>query len=81
MRFEREADGRWIAVVDALPGVMAYGVTYADARARATGVALQVIAEQIDDAKVIPDPVMLASALVLALRLFAAAITSALPVR
>jgi hypothetical protein len=30
--FEREEDGRWIAEIEALPGVMAYGATRAEAR-------------------------------------------------
>ena len=31
---EREEDGRWLAEIPALPGVMAYGVTSADAVAK-----------------------------------------------
>lgn len=31
IELEKEADGRWIAAVAALPGVLAYGVTETDA--------------------------------------------------
>lgn len=43
---EREDDGRWLAEVPALPGVMSYGVSDMEARAKATALALRVIAEQ-----------------------------------
>lgn len=36
---EREEDGRWIADVPALPGVLAYGTTEAEARARTISLA------------------------------------------
>jgi predicted RNase H-like HicB family nuclease len=45
---EREADGRWIAEVPELPGVMAYGVTQGDAMAKAETLALRVIADQLE---------------------------------
>ena len=52
MRFtietERETDGRWIAEVMELPGVMVYGATPADAVARAQALALRVVAERIE---------------------------------
>ena len=44
---EREDDGRWLAEVPALPGVMTYGDTDAAARAKATALALRVIAERV----------------------------------
>jgi predicted RNase H-like HicB family nuclease len=31
IEFEREEDGRWIAEISELPGVMAYGATHAEA--------------------------------------------------
>jgi predicted RNase H-like HicB family nuclease len=46
---EREDDGRWLAEVPALPGVMSYGVTNAEARSRATALALRVIAERVEN--------------------------------
>jgi predicted RNase H-like HicB family nuclease len=52
MRFsvdiEREDDGRWIAEILELPGVMAYGKTEAEAVARAKALALRVLAERLE---------------------------------
>lgn len=43
-----EADGRWLAGVPQLPGVMAYGATAAAALAQAQVLALRLIAERIE---------------------------------
>jgi predicted RNase H-like HicB family nuclease len=55
MRFrietEREVDGRWIAEIPNLPGVMAYGVTRREAIAKAEALALRVLADQIEHDK------------------------------
>jgi predicted RNase H-like HicB family nuclease len=51
---EREEDGRWIAEVPALPGVMAYGQTDALARARVQALALRVIADRLDHGEPLP---------------------------
>ncbi|MBI3361541.1 MAG: type II toxin-antitoxin system HicB family antitoxin [Chloroflexi bacterium] len=52
MRFtieiDQEDDGRWLAEVLELPGVMAYGETEAKAVARAEALGLRVIAEQLE---------------------------------
>ncbi len=45
---ERETDGRWIAEVPELPGVLAYGATQDEAMARAEALALRVIADRLD---------------------------------
>lgn len=45
---EQEDDGRWIAEITALPGVMAYGSTEAEARQKAAALAFRVIAERLD---------------------------------
>lgn len=45
---EREEDGRWIADIPALPGVMAYGATRDEAIARAQALALRVLAERLE---------------------------------
>lgn len=45
---EREDDGRWIAEVVDLPGVMAYGATRAEAVARVEALALRVMADRIE---------------------------------
>ena len=52
---EREEDGRWVAEVPALPGVLAYGNTEAEARAHAVSLALRVIADRIDNGEPLPD--------------------------
>lgn len=43
---EREDDGRWLAEVPQLPGVLAYGATAEEALARAEVLALRVMAER-----------------------------------
>ena len=43
---ERETDGRWIAEVPALAGVLAYGATREEAIARVQALALRVLAER-----------------------------------
>ena len=45
---EREVDGRWIAEVPQLPGVMVYGGTREAAIAQAEVLALRVLAETIE---------------------------------
>lgn len=55
VELEREEDGRWIAEVPALPGVLAYGATEAEARARAVSLALRAIADRIDNGEPLPD--------------------------
>lgn len=42
---EQESDGRWLAEVMELPGVMAYGVSPADAISKAEILTLRVIAD------------------------------------
>jgi len=44
---EAEADGRWIAEIAALPGVLAYGSTREKAVARAKALALWVLTERL----------------------------------
>jgi predicted RNase H-like HicB family nuclease len=50
----REVDGRWIAEVVELPGVLAYGKTPALARAAAETLALRVIADRIEHSELVP---------------------------
>ena len=45
---EREEDGRWIVEVQQLPGVLAYGVSEDEARAKAEILALRVLAERLE---------------------------------
>ncbi len=51
---EREEDGRWIAEVPDLPGVLAYGASEAEARNKAAALALRVIADGIENGDPLP---------------------------
>lgn len=45
---EQEEEGRWLAEVLELPGVMAYGPTIEEAIARVQALALRVVAERLE---------------------------------
>ncbi len=51
---EREDDGRWIAEVPELPGVMVYGQTREEAIFRVKALALRVIADRLDNGEMAP---------------------------
>ena len=51
---EREEDGRWLAEVSQLPGVLAYGASANEAMAKAEALALRVLAEQLEHGEVLP---------------------------
>ena len=46
---EREEDGRWLAEVPQLPGVLAYGGSADEAMSRAEILALRVLAERLEN--------------------------------
>jgi predicted RNase H-like HicB family nuclease len=48
IELEPEDDGRWIAEVVELPGVLAYGATQDEAIAHAQALALRVIADRLE---------------------------------
>ena len=52
LRFEREDDGRWIAEVPSLPGVLCYGVTQDEARRAAVVLALRVVADKVEHGEI-----------------------------
>ena len=52
---EHEEDGRWIAEVPDLAGVLAYGETRDQAIARAEALALRVLADRLEHAEAGPD--------------------------
>ncbi|HEX5432213.1 MAG TPA: type II toxin-antitoxin system HicB family antitoxin [Bryobacteraceae bacterium] len=56
LRFEidREEDGRFLASVPTLPGVMAYGETEKGAVCSAKSIALQVLADMIENGEIPP---------------------------
>jgi predicted RNase H-like HicB family nuclease len=51
---DREEDGRWIAEVRALPGVLSYGQTKGEAEARVKVLALRVIADRLENGEQLP---------------------------
>jgi predicted RNase H-like HicB family nuclease len=51
IELEREADGRWLAEVVDLPGVLVYGSTREEALAAAQALALRVLADQFEHAE------------------------------
>ena len=51
---EQEDDGRWVAEVPELAGVLAYGATREEAMARAEALALRVLAEQLEHGEARP---------------------------
>lgn len=54
IEIDRETDGRWIAEVLELPGVLAYGDTEAEAVARVKAVALVEIGERLQHGEPLP---------------------------
>lgn len=51
---EQETDGRWIAEVVDLPGVMVYGATADEARAKVQALALRVVADRLEHGEADP---------------------------
>jgi predicted RNase H-like HicB family nuclease len=62
IEYEREEDGRWIAEVPDLPGVLAYGTTVDEAMRKAETLALRVLAERLEMAECKPMPISIAFA-------------------
>jgi predicted RNase H-like HicB family nuclease len=55
IELEREDDGRWIAEVPALSGVLAYGQSREQAVAKVQALALRVLAEQLEHGEAAPE--------------------------
>lgn len=55
IEIEQESDGRWIAEVLELPGVMAYGASVNEAEAKVQALALRVVAERLEHGEAGPD--------------------------
>lgn len=55
LEVEQETDGRWLAEIADLPGVMAYGKTPNEAKAKAQALALRVIADRLEHGEESPD--------------------------
>jgi predicted RNase H-like HicB family nuclease len=56
VEIELEEDGRYLASVPDLPGVMAYGETEEFALRKAKAIALQVLADMIENGEELPQP-------------------------
>lgn len=54
---ELEDDGRWLAEVPQLAGVLAYGATREEAMSRAQILALRVIAERLEHGEASPQAI------------------------
>lgn len=55
VEIEQEEDGRWIAEVINLPGVLAYGRTLEEAKAKVQALALRVVADRLEHGEAGPD--------------------------
>jgi predicted RNase H-like HicB family nuclease len=55
IEFEQETDGRWIAEVTALPGVMAYGASREEARSKVEALALRTLADRLEHGEQVPE--------------------------
>jgi predicted RNase H-like HicB family nuclease len=50
-----ETDGRWIAAITSLPGVMAYGATQEEAKGKVVALALRTLADRLEHGEDIPE--------------------------
>jgi predicted RNase H-like HicB family nuclease len=55
LEVEQETDGRWLAEISDLPGVIAYGVTRPDAVARVQALALRSLADRMEHGEAVPE--------------------------
>lgn len=55
IEFDCEEDGRWIAEIPELPGVMAYGASRKEARDRVEALALRTLADRIEHGEAVPE--------------------------
>jgi predicted RNase H-like HicB family nuclease len=56
VELEREEDGRYLASVPDLPGVMSYGSTEEESIRKVKTIALQVLADMIESGEEVPPP-------------------------
>lgn len=54
VEYEQEEDGRWLAEVKELPGVLAYGKDPDKAASRAQALALRVVADRLESGESAP---------------------------
>ncbi len=55
IEFDHEDDGRWIAEIPALPGVMAYGASQKEAQAKVEALALRALADRLEHGETVPE--------------------------
>ena len=55
VEIEQEEDGRWVAEVIELPGVMAYGRSQEEAKAKVQALALRVVADRLEHGEAGPE--------------------------
>ena len=55
IEIEQEEDGRWLAEIPELSGVMLYGKTPEEAKIRVQALALRVIAERLENGETQPE--------------------------
>jgi len=55
IEIEKEDDGRWIAEIPELPGVMAYGKSRDEAISKVEALALRVLADRLEHGEEIPE--------------------------
>ena len=55
IEIEREEDGRWIAEVSTLSGVLAYGQSQEEAISKVKALALRVLADRLEHGEEIPE--------------------------
>ena len=57
IELEQETDGRWIAEIDDLNGVLVYGETREDAITKVKTLALRVIADRLENGESLPQQI------------------------
>ena len=62
IEYEQEDDGRWLAEVLELPGVLVYGASSDEAIAKAEALALRVLADRLDHGETLPSPISISFA-------------------
>lgn len=55
IELEREEDGRWIAEIPDIPGVMVYGQSREEAISKVKALALRVLADRVEQGESIPE--------------------------
>ena len=55
VEYEREEDGRWLAEVVEMSGVLAYGSSSDEAIAKAQALALRVLADRLEHGEAAPE--------------------------